>query len=155
MILFYSLKLQYLFYNYSIFIIISIHHYSILCNFSSIIGNEDEPDVYELHICCKDYCFARDDHLIGMSVMQLCEIVEQGSRACWCSLGRRIHMDETGWTVLRILSQRTNDEVAKEFVKLKSEVRHEIQDMAGRTWGQWGGQGGNCWGNYKGKHERV
>ena len=92
----------------------------------SIIGNEDEPDAYELHICCKDYCFAREDHLIGMSVMQLCEIVEQGSRACWCSLGRRIHMDETGWTVLRILSQRTNDEVAKEFVKLKSEVRHEM-----------------------------
>lgn len=92
--------------------------------FFSILGNEDEPDAYELHICVKDYCFAREDRLIGVAVMQLRDIVEQGSCACWCSLGRQMQLNETGWTILRILSQRTNDEVAKEFVKLKSECRH-------------------------------
>lgn len=63
--------------------------------------------------------------------MQLRDIVEQGSCACWCALGKRVQLDETGWTILRILSQRSNDEVAKEFVKLKSECRGQ-EDVA--TW---------------------
>ncbi|XP_076465349.1 protein unc-13 homolog B-like [Babylonia areolata] len=98
--------------------------------FHFMIGNEDEPDAYELHIRVKDYCFAREDRLIGMAVMQLRDMVEQGSCACWCSLGRRVHLDDTGFTILRILSQRTNDEVAKEFVKLKSECRHVEEAVA-------------------------
>lgn len=49
----------------------------------------------------------------------------QGSVASWLGMSKRIQMDETGWTILRILSQRSNDEVAKEFVKLKSEIRQE------------------------------
>lgn len=119
--------------------------------FFSMIGNEEQLDFFELHICVKDYCFARDDRLVGVAVLPLKDIVEQvrihlikkkkktwtknskylfffqGSCACWLSLAKRIQMDETGWTILRILSQRNNDEVAKEFVKLKSEIRQEPQ----------------------------
>ncbi|XP_076179210.1 unc-13 isoform X4 [Ptiloglossa arizonensis] len=95
-------------------------------NFDFMIGNEQQQlDFYELHICVKDYCFAREDRLVGVAVMQLKDIVEEGSCACWLSLGKRIQMDETGWTILRILSQRNNDEIAKEFVKLKSDIRQE------------------------------
>jgi len=90
------------------------------------IGNEEQMSVYELHISVKEYCFGRDDRLVGVSVMQLKDIINQGSCACWLSLGRRIQMDETGWTILRILSQRTTDVVAQEFVKLKTDVRDDI-----------------------------
>ncbi|XP_015792064.2 uncharacterized protein LOC107368708 isoform X2 [Tetranychus urticae] len=93
--------------------------------FTFMIGNEDEPLSFELHVAVKDYCFAREDRLVGVAIMQLADIVEQGSCNCWLPLGRRVQMDETGWTILRILSQRTNDEVAKEFVKLKSDVRND------------------------------
>ncbi|XP_070066721.1 uncharacterized protein unc-13 isoform X3 [Drosophila virilis] len=94
-------------------------------SFSFAIGNEEQLDFFELHICVKDYCFARDDRLVGVAVIPLKDISEKGSVACWLPLQRRIEMDETGWTILRILSQRNNDEVAKEFVKLKSEIRQE------------------------------
>ncbi|UXI17079.1 3-oxoacyl-ACP synthase [Sarcoptes scabiei] len=94
--------------------------------FYFLISNENDVGDYELQFVVKDYCFAREDQLVGVAVFQLKDIVDQGNCSCWLPLSKRIHLDETGWTILRILSQRNSDEVAKEFVKLKSEARSEV-----------------------------
>ncbi|KAK2838052.1 hypothetical protein Q5P01_015264 [Channa striata] len=90
--------------------------------FQFILGKES-PDCYELQVTAKDYCFGRADRVVGVAVVQLRDVADRKSCVCWCPLGPRIHTDETGMTVMRILSQRPADEVAKEFVKLKSETR--------------------------------
>lgn len=43
----------------------------------SVIGTEEQLDFYELHICIKDYCFAREDRMVGVAVLQLKDIVDQ------------------------------------------------------------------------------
>uniref|UniRef100_A0A8C1H9K0 Unc-13 homolog Ba (C. elegans) n=1 Tax=Cyprinus carpio carpio TaxID=630221 RepID=A0A8C1H9K0_CYPCA len=91
--------------------------------FQFVLGKGVSLDCYEIQITVKDYCFGRADRVVGIAVLQLRDIADRKSCVCWCPLGPRINIDETRTTALRILSQRSTDEVAKEFVKLKSETR--------------------------------
>lgn len=92
--------------------------------FQVSLGNETDPKFFEIQMVVKHYSgFSLGllkDRPVGVAVLQLKDIIEQGSCAGWFHLGKSIYMDETGWTILRILSQRTNDEAAKEFVELKT-----------------------------------
>jgi len=87
------------------------------------LGNEESLTSFELQISAKDYCFGRKNRLVGVAVIPLRDMVNTGSFASWCMLGRSLFMNETGWTILQILSQRSNDELARDFVMLKFDRR--------------------------------
>ncbi|KAJ3604955.1 hypothetical protein NHX12_027006 [Muraenolepis orangiensis] len=91
--------------------------------FNFTLGIQEGWESYELQACVKDYCFGRADRVVGLAVMQLRDMADKATCACWLPLGQRVHMDDTGLTAMRILSQRSGDDVAKEFVRLKSETR--------------------------------
>ncbi|CAI4220610.1 unnamed protein product, partial [Auanema sp. JU1783] len=101
--------------------------------FHFFLGNEGEPEHYELMIQVKDYCLIKDNRVVGVGVLQLANVIEQicqGNYSMWVQLGARLNIDETGLILLRILSQRPNDAVARDFVKLKTECRFETESVS-------------------------
>ncbi|VDL14325.1 unnamed protein product [Hymenolepis diminuta] len=87
------------------------------------LSNRSDPEWYELQLVVKDYCFGRSDRLVASSLLTLSQALDLGGSApVRLPLTRRQGQSEAGWTVLRILSQRlTTDEVAREFVRVKTE----------------------------------
>ena len=52
--------------------------------FFSVLSNEDPVSCYEIQFCAKDYCFAREDRILGVGVCQLKSITKRVScyRGC-------------------------------------------------------------------------
>jgi len=65
------------------------------------------------------------DKLVGSTSINLGPVLNKGSCAVWATLVKREKFDDTGCTILRILSQRATDELAKEFVRLKTQARDD------------------------------
>ncbi|XP_009999620.1 PREDICTED: protein unc-13 homolog A, partial [Chaetura pelagica] len=79
--------------------------------FQFSLGTETGPECYELQVCVKDYCFAREDRTVGIAVLQLRDIAQRPGCACWLAPGRRGRTgDHGGWMVFDIPSNHNNFE---------------------------------------------
>lgn len=42
-----------------------------------MVSATEQLELYELHICVRDYCFAREDRLVGVTLMRLADVAEE------------------------------------------------------------------------------
>ena len=73
--------------------------------FSFSLPSTEPISCYLLQVTCRDYCLMSNDKVIGLSSIRLNEVQDQGTCAVWVTLAKREKFDDTGWTILRILSQ--------------------------------------------------
>jgi protein unc-13 A/B/C len=96
--------------------------------FQFIIDQEESIMMYELHLNVKDYCFAREDHVIGVHVLKLADLYEFDSCARVIPLGAAVNVDSIGLKIINILLQKNNDVIASEFVKTKLAKRYILKN---------------------------
>lgn len=92
-------------------------------SFTFKFPSSEKLDACEIQFVARDYFIVGRDRMLGVTVIQLRDLVKKGSLAQILLLGKQLFIDETGQSILRILSQRTDDETAQEFFRLKSGVR--------------------------------
>ena len=95
--------------------------------FEFYLNSDECLSNYELQISAKDYCFAREDKLIGTVTLPFREIMHTNSKShsICLNLARSVSVSDIGRVILQILSHRKNDDTAKEFAMLKLEQRME------------------------------
>ncbi|EDS27709.1 phorbol ester/diacylglycerol-binding protein unc-13 [Culex quinquefasciatus] len=90
--------------------------------FHFIIGNEEQLEFFELHTCVKDYCFAREDRLVGVAILKLKDVVDQvtgtdyGLRLSECCVRESVDTEEYHvlvWGFLSYLGGEISDPVKR------------------------------------------
>ena len=85
-----------------------------------------EPQNSELQVTAKHRSRLGADKVIGVAVLPLSTMLQEANVTI--SLGPSIKTSDRGQALLNVLSVRTNDDTAKEFVALKSQLRSSYEE---------------------------
>lgn len=82
-----------------------------------------ENNLTELQIAVKNHVVFGGDKLLGIAVVKLSSLLE-GEREMEVKLFSTLKYGKKNRAILSVLAKRTHDEMAKEFVSLKSQINN-------------------------------
>lgn len=85
--------------------------------------NSENNDFTELQIAVKNHVMFGGDKLLGIAIVKFSSLI-QGENEMEVKLFNTLKFSKKNWAILSVLAKRTHDEMAKEFVSLKSQIHN-------------------------------
>ena len=85
--------------------------------------NRENNDCTELQIAVKNHVVFGGDKLLGIAIVKLSNLLE-GEHEMEVKLFNTLKYGKKNRAILSVLAKRTHDEMAKEFVSLKSQINN-------------------------------
>jgi len=85
----------------------------------------DNNDFMELQIMVKNHVVFGGDKLLGVAVVKFSTLLE-GEHELEIKLFNMLKFSKKNWAILSVLAKRNHDEMAKEFVLLKSQTHTSV-----------------------------
>jgi len=93
-----------------------------------VVGEDqmgDNNDFTELQVMVKNHVVFGGDKLLGVAIVKFSTLLE-GEHELEVKLFNMIKFSKKNWAILSVLAKRSHDEMAKEFVSLKSQTHISV-----------------------------
>lgn len=84
--------------------------------------NKEDNDITELQIAVKNHVVFGGDKLLGIAVVKFSNLI--GEHEMEVKLFNTLKFSKKHRAILNVLTKRSHDEMAKEFVSLKSQINN-------------------------------
>ena len=84
--------------------------------------NKEDNDITELQIAVKNHVVFGGDKLLGISIVKFSNLI--GEQEMEVKLFNTLKFSKKHRAILNVLTKRSHDEMAKEFVSLKSQINN-------------------------------